>query len=123
LSQLSLFFHLIKDNSWHSVNELSKALNVPPDRLIEMSKLLSEHNLIEYRQNKGQVKINPKWKFIFEEYNESEEEKQSVGTIMVPPEKSVKLQGITVTNLTDTSLELNVRMNRELKEITINRIK
>jgi DNA-binding transcriptional regulator YhcF (GntR family) len=76
LSGLSLFFDLIKDNLWHSVSELSKALGVPPDRLSEASKLLSEHNVIEYRQDKGEVKMNPKWKFIFEEYTESEEEKQ-----------------------------------------------
>jgi hypothetical protein len=123
LSGLSLFFHLIKDNSWHSVDELSKTLNVPPKRLSEMSKLLSEHNLIQYREDTGEVKINPKWRFICEEYNGPEEEKQAVGTIMVPPEKSVRLQCITVTNLTDTALELDVRINRELKEITINKIK
>jgi hypothetical protein len=42
---------------------------------------------------------------------------------MVPPEKGAKLQGIIVTNLTDTALEFNVQIDRELKEISINKIK
>lgn len=122
LSKLSLFFELIKDNSWHSINELSKTLNVQPNRLSEMSKLLSEHNLIEYRQDTEEVKINPKWKFICEEYDEHVEQNQSIGTIIISPEKSVNLQGTTITNLTDAALELNVRVDKEIKEITINRI-
>lgn len=122
MSKLSLFFELIKDNSWHSINELSKTLNVQPNRLSEMSKLLSEHNLIEYRQDTEEVKINPKWKFICEEYDEHVEQNQSIGTIIISPEKSVNLQGTTITNLTDAALELNVRVDKEIKEITINRI-
>ena len=122
MTKLSLFFDLIKDNLWHGVNELSEALNVPPNRLSEMSKLLNEHNLVEYKRDAEQVKINPKWKFIYEEYNEPIERKQTIGTIVVPSEKSVKLQGTSVTNLTDMALELDVRINKEVKEITINKI-
>lgn len=122
MSKLSLFFKLIKDNSWHSINELSKTLNVQPNRLSEMSKLLSEHNLIEYRQDTEEVKINPKWKFICEEYDEQVEQNQSIGTIIISPEKSVNLQGTTITNLTDAALELNVKVDKEIKEITISRI-
>jgi len=87
-----------------------------------MAKLLTEHNLIEYKQDTEQVKINPKWKFIYEEYNEPPEQNQAIGTIIIPPEKSVNLQGTMVTNLTSSALELNVRINKELKEIAINKI-
>jgi predicted transcriptional regulator len=73
LSKLSLFFQLLKDESWHSISELSEALNVSQNRLSEMAKLLMEHNLIEYKRETEQVKINPKWKFICDEYNESGE--------------------------------------------------
>jgi len=119
LTKLSLFFDLIKDGSWHSINEFSEALNIPPNRLGEMLKLLTEHNLIEYKQDLEKVKINPKWKFICEEYNEPVKQKQAIGTIIIPSEKTVNLQGIKVTNLIDTALELNFRIDKELKEITI----
>jgi hypothetical protein len=42
---------------------------------------------------------------------------------MVPQEKGAKLQGIVVTNLTGIALESNGRVDRELKEISINKIK
>jgi hypothetical protein len=122
LAKLSLFFELINDNFWHSIDELSKLLSVSPNRLSEMAKLLSEHSLIEYRQSTEEVKANEKWNFTAEEYNEFSKEKQSIGTIIVPPEKSVKLQSTTVTNLTDIALELDIRINKELREITINKI-
>jgi hypothetical protein len=122
LSKLSLFFELIKDNSWHSINELSKALNVQPNRLSEMSKLLSEHKVIEYRQDTEEVKIDQKWKFICEEYDEHAEQNLSIGTIIISPEKSINLQGTTITNLTDATLELNIKVDKGIKEITINQI-
>jgi uncharacterized protein YlaI len=42
-----------------------------------MSKLLSKHNLIEYREDIKQVKINPKWKFVCEECDEPRRRKTS----------------------------------------------
>lgn len=122
MSKLSLFFDLIKDDSWHNISELSKTLKVPPDRLGEMLKLLTEHNLIEYKQDIEKVKINPKWKFICEEYDGPVQQEQAMGTVIIPPEKTVNLQGIKVTNLTDIALELNFRIDRELEEITIDKI-
>lgn len=122
MSKLSLFFDSIKDGSWHGVNDLSKSLKVPLDHLNEMLTLLTEHNLIEYKKDNEKVKINPKWKFIYQEYNRPLEEKEAMGTMIVPPEKTVNLQGTKVTNLTDTTLELNFTINRELKELTIEKI-
>jgi hypothetical protein len=49
--------------------------------------------------------------------------KNNVKPIIVHPEKDVKLQGIAVEGLTDAALELNVRIDRELKEVSINKIK
>ncbi|MDH5482932.1 MAG: hypothetical protein OEY22_08660 [Candidatus Bathyarchaeota archaeon] len=121
MAKLSSFFGLIRDNSWHTIKEISETLDIPSNRLSEMSKLLSEHDLIEYEQDKERVKINAEWKIICEQYDEIEE-KQSVATIIVPPEKDVRLQNTTIANLTDMPLELNVRINGNLKEVTINKI-
>jgi hypothetical protein len=113
---------MIKDNSWHSISELSKTLSVSPNRLNEMAKLLSEHKLIEYKQNTEEVKTGEKWGVICEECSKFDKEKRLIGTIIVPPEKSIKLQSTTVTNLTDMTLELNIRINKRLEEITISKI-
>ena len=67
MSKLTIFLQLINDDLWHSISELSKALNVPQKSLSEVAKLLMEHNIIEYKSETEEVKISPKWKFICEE--------------------------------------------------------
>ncbi len=67
MSKLTLLLQLIKDDSWHSISELSKALNVPQKILSEIAKLLMEHNIIEYKPETEELKLSPKWKFICEE--------------------------------------------------------
>lgn len=64
LTKLGHFFQLLKDDSWHNINELSNTLKVPPNHMSEVLKLLNKHNLIEYKQDPEEAKINPEWKFI-----------------------------------------------------------
>jgi hypothetical protein len=42
-----------------------------------------------------------------------------LGTIIVPPQKSVVIQCTQITNLTDKSLELEICVDKKIEEITI----
>jgi hypothetical protein len=58
--------------------------------------------------------------------NQKETQEQptaTVGTIIIPPQKTLMIQSTRITNLTDTSLELNVSINKKIREIAINKIK
>jgi len=122
LSKLSLFFSLIKDGSWHSTEELSKAMNVPMDHLTQILKLLTEHHVIEYKQDTKQIKLNPKYKILFDENQENEEEKKATGTLIIPPNSSINIQCTKITNLTDNPVELDIKTDKKVREITINKI-
>ena len=122
MSKLSLFFSLIKDGSWHSTEELSKAMNVPMDRLTQILKLLTEHHVIEYKQDTKQIKLNPKYKILFDENQENEEEKKATGTLIIPPNSSINIQCTKITNLTDNPVELDIKTDKKVREITINKI-
>jgi hypothetical protein len=58
---IETFFTAIKDGVWHELNELSTQLDIPLIKLIELSKFLSNNNLIEYEENKQMIKLNPLW--------------------------------------------------------------
>ena len=122
MSKLSLFFSLIKDGSWHSTEELSKAMNVPMDHLTKILKLLTEHHVIEYKQDTKRIKLNPKYKILFDENQENEEEKKATGTLIIPPNSSINIQCTKITNLTDNPVELDIKTDKKVREITINKI-
>lgn len=54
---------------------------------------------------------------------DEDNEKLAVGTVILPPKKSVKVQSIQITNLTEKELELGFRINKKLKELAIGMLK
>lgn len=50
------------------------------------------------------------------------EGKHAVGTIIVPPEGSITIQGVVIRNLTDIELEFWVKVNEKLRELAVSKI-
>lgn len=123
LNKLNNFLTLLKDEAWHDITQLSQTLTIPTDKLTQLSKILNKCNIIEYNEITNQVKLNPNWKFLLFLENNAIENKTSIGTIILPPQKSVKIQCTTITNLTTTELEIEIRFEKNLKEIAIQKIK
>lgn len=120
LPKLDQFLSIIGDGTWHSLKELAKYLNIPKQKLITLSKLLAETNIVEYETQKSQVRIKKAWHQMLENsYNEQKGEKAAIGTVVLPPKKSINIQGIQVANLTEKELEINIRVNKKLKELAI----
>lgn len=49
-------------------------------------------------------------------------ETTAVGTIIIPPQKTIIIQNTQIANLTDVPLELEVRVDKKISEIAINKI-
>jgi len=121
LSKLDDFFDLIKDGTWHSLHELSEKLRIPPEKLADMTKFLSQQGLIQFREEAKMIKIDPKWRsLIYEE--EREEVRPTIGTIIIPPTQSLTIQNVEISNETDRAIEFGLSVEKGLMKLAVTRI-
>jgi len=119
----------LDDNVWHNIDEIAKTLEIQQDKLQQIIKFLTETDLIQHNPATNQIKLNQNWKTLIINQKETNPETQTqpdqtaVGTIIIPPQKTLIIQCTRITNLTDNSLELEIRINKKLDEIAINKIK
>jgi len=117
------------DNVWHNIDEIAKTLEIQQDKFQQIIKFLTETDLIQHNPATNQIKLNQNWKTLIINQKETNPETQTqpdqtaVGTIIIPPQKTLIIQCTRITNLTDNSLELEIRINKRLNEIAINKIK
>jgi hypothetical protein len=126
-AKLEKLLNLLSDNVWHKIDEMAKTLEIPQDKLQQIIKFLTETDLIQHNPATNQIKLDQNWKTLFinqkETNPETQPEQTTVGTIIIPPQKTLIIQCTRITNLTDNSLELEIRINKKLNEIAINKIK
>jgi hypothetical protein len=127
-TKLERLLALLSDNVWHSINEMAQTLEIPQDKLEQIIMLLTESDLIQHNPATNQIKINQNWKTLTINQKETNPETQApsettaVGTIIIPPKQTLIIQCTRVTNLTDNSLELEVRINKRIREIAISKV-
>jgi len=128
-TKLEKILSLLDDNVWHNIDETAKTLEIPQDKFQQIIKFLSETDMIQHNPATNQIKLNQNWKTLIINQKETNPETQTqpettaVGTIIIPPQKTLIIQCTRITNLTENSLELEIRINKKLKEIAINKIK
>ena len=128
-TKLERLLNSLSDNVWHNIDEMAKTLEIPQDKLQQTIKFLTETDIIQHNQATNQIKLNQNWKTLIINQKETNPETQTqpentaVGTIIIPPQKTLIIQCTRITNLTDNSLELEIRINKRLNEIAINKIK
>lgn len=113
------FFSVIKDGEWHRADELSNQLGVQTSKLLEFSKLLSEHGLLKYEEKTGKIKIESVWKLLLPEQDELTETKTTVATFIIPPETSIDIQSTHISNVSNVEVEVNLRIDSKIKEVAI----
>jgi hypothetical protein len=116
---LENYFAILRDGSWHNMNELSEKLSMPPDRLIELSRFLSEHGLAKYDEKENRTRLEPKWKLLLPEDEQPTEPKTTLATIIIPPDSSVDVQSMQIQNLSGVELEISLRINGKITELAI----
>jgi hypothetical protein len=113
------FFTVIKDGEWHSTSELADQLGIQTSKLVELTKLLSDHGLIKYEDKTRRIKIEPIWKLLLPEEEKPSEPKTTVATFILPPETSIDVQSTRISNLSNIELEIDLRINGRIKELAI----
>ena len=123
MSKLDDFLNLIKDGTWHSLNQLSKELSLPNEQLAKISEILSEQGIIQYREEAGLIKVDLESSSIISENDPEEkiEHKPTVGTLIIPSQESVTIQNVRITNVTQKEVELWIRICKKLIEIAISK--
>jgi len=115
LSTLDILAVMEEEES-HSIRDLAKKLGIPQPQLERILRELTQKGVIEYDDKTKQARM-PQW--IANLDKEIEEIKPAVGTIILPKNQSIIVQDLTIGNLTDTDLELNVTLRARQKEIAI----
>jgi len=115
---------LLKDGKWHSLEEIAEKIGVIPEKLEELIETLSEYQLIRYDKELKAAKLNLSWKKleVEEEKLQEEEEKMALGTIIIPKEHTIIVQNTRISNLTEEELELEIKMDKKIKEIAIRKL-
>lgn len=123
-TKLQSLLGLLSDNVWHNIDETAKTLKIPQKRFRQVIALLTEKNLVHHNRATNQIRLSQNWKTLLINQKETQEQPTAtIGTIIIPPQKTLMIQSTRVTNLTDTSLELEVSIDKKIREIAINKIK
>jgi hypothetical protein len=125
-TKLEKLLDLLSDNVWHSTSEIAQILQIPQDKLQQVITFLTETELIQNNPATNQIKLSQNWKTLIINQKETNQETQTetttaVGTIIMPPKQTLIIQCTRITNLTDNSLELEIRINKKIREIAINK--
>ncbi|MEM4481106.1 MAG: hypothetical protein QXG58_07750 [Candidatus Bathyarchaeia archaeon] len=125
-TKLERLLTLLDDNQWHTINEIAETLQTTPEKAQKIIEILAEADMIQHNPTTNQVKLNQNWKTLIinqkETTPEQPQQATAIATIIMPPQKTLTIQQTRITNLTDTSLELEIRINKKLSEIAINKI-
>jgi len=116
---LDRFFTVIRNGTWHSVNELSQQLGIPVEKLSEFSKVLAEHGLLKQDEKANRIRIEPVWKLLLPEEDKLPEPKTTVATFIIPPECSIDIQSTHISNISNTEIEVSLRIDSKIKEVAI----
>jgi len=123
LPKMERLIELLKDGKWHSLEEIAEKTEVTPEKLEELLETLSEYQLIRYDKELKAAKLNLTWKKLeVEEKFKEEKEKMALGTIIIPREHTIIVQNTRISNLTKEELELEIKMDKKIKEIAIRKL-
>jgi biotin operon repressor len=111
----------IIDGRWHNLEDLADKLKASTEDVERPVDTLSHLGVLIYDENAGKVRLSP-WVLNLSEKGKSEGKKSAVGSIILPPEACVTIQNIVVSNFLDKPVEVGVKVDARLKEISISRV-
>jgi len=116
-------FSLIEDGQWHKIKDLAKELNLPSEKVTQITTFLAKAKLIDYNEKTKEVKLQ-EWIKNLPVLKSNKNNKRSIGTLILPRNGgSAEIQGITIQNNSNLDLELDFLIeNGKVKEINITNI-
>ena len=122
LSKMEKLIELLKDGKWHSIEEIAKKTRTAEEKTEELIKILAEYQLVQYNEEVNAAKLNLSWKKLEIEKEKPKKEEMALGTIIIPKEHTIIVQNTRISNLTEDELELEIRMNKKIREIAIRKL-
>ena len=116
-------FSLIEDGRWHKIKDLAKELNLPSEKVAQITTFLAKAKLIDYNEKTKKVKLQ-EWIKNLPALKSNKNSKRLIGTLILPRNGgSAEIQGITIHNNSNLDLELDFLIeNGKVKEININNV-
>jgi len=111
----------INNGSWHSLKDIAKKLQTSIKNVTDEAKTLSELGILVYNEKASKAKLSS-WILDLEEKGQPAGRKSAVGSIILPPEGQVAIQNIVISNFLDKPVELGIRADTKLKEISISKV-
>lgn len=115
--------YTIDDGEWHTITEIAEELEWPTNRVIEITKYLTQGRFIHYDKQTAKVKLQP-WVKKFPRGEWGKSGKRSIGTIIIPPDGSITLQKTLIHNCLDEEVEADFMIiDENLVELLITKSK
>jgi hypothetical protein len=110
----------ISNGGWHRLKEVAENVKASVEDVTDRVNTLSETGILVYDEKTDKVKLSP-WLLELEETAETTGKKSTVGSIILPPEGQVSIQNIVISNFLDKPVELGIRTDTKLREISISK--
>ena len=122
--QMLQTIRLLEDGEWHSLNELAKGRKTQIDELAKRCIEASQKGLVEYDPKTAKLRLSHNMTSVLLQLNAQDKkqaqwERKGAGTTIVPPEKSLRIQGLQIQNQTENDLKIEFTYETKLKEIII----
>jgi len=111
----------ISNGSWHRLKDVAEKLKASIEDVTDEVSTLSESGILVYDEKTKKVKLSH-WLLELEEKAETAGTKSAVGSIILPPEGQVSIQNIVISNFLDKPVELGIRADTKLREISISKV-
>jgi hypothetical protein len=120
-------FRFLEDGAWHSLKQIALKTRVSIEDLRDYCATLSEHEVVEYDADSGRVRIGRQIVNMIEALDAQDRvmrewRRMGAGTVIVPPQKSFQMQGISVQNMTEQDLKIEFTFKVKPIEIVISTV-
>jgi hypothetical protein len=112
---------IIRNGSWQSLKDIADTLKTSIDDVKDEVNALSQFGILVYNEEASKIRLSP-WVLDLEERGKPAGRKSAVGSIILPPEGQVAIQNIVISNFLDKPVELGIRADTKLKEISISKV-
>ena len=110
----------LSDRGWHRLEDVAQILKASVEDVTNEVGMLAEAGVLVYDEKTKKAKLS-QWLLEIEEKAEAGK-RSAVGSIILPPEGQVSIQNIVISNFLDKPVELGIRADAKLREISISRV-
>ncbi len=120
-------FRFLEDGAWHSLKDIAWKMRVPIEDLRDYCVTLSKHKLVEHDVDSSRVRVGSEFMNMMTVLNAYDRaggkwRRKGVGTVIVPPQKCFRMQGISLQNMTEGDLRIEFTFKMKPIEIVISEV-